>query len=188
LYDSGETPWDLGRPSPHFVSFLQKEGADYPPGKIAVLGAGRGHDAALFAKAGYEAVAFDYAPSAEAEAKALYGDAFRYVQADIFKLDREFHQQFDYLLEHTCFCAIKPKYRSNYVGLAINLLKPGGRLIGVFWEHASSDGPPYNTTEADIREHFEKWFDIEVLEARTPALGRSGTERFAIMQRKPNAV
>lgn len=187
-YESGETPWDLGGPSPHFEALLKQQPAFLKPGRMAVLGSGRGHDAALFARAGFEVVGFDYAPGAKAEATRLYGDRVRWEQADIFTLAdpaSPWHGQFDVVLEHTCFCAIAPSDRPRYAAAARNLLKPGGLLIGVFWENGESEGPPFNTTPADLQAIFGESFSPLSEESHPPAGGRSGQERLVILQRKP---
>jgi SAM-dependent methyltransferase len=195
-YETGQTPWDLGGPSPHFETLLSRKPDWLCPGRIAVLGAGRGHDAALFARAGFEVTGFDYAPGAVAEAQRLYPagnaadqnqNALNFVQADVFELaspDSPWRGQFDYILEHTCFCAIFPSDRESYARSAANLLKPGGLLMGVFWDHADTDGPPFSTTEADILETFGPAFEPVSMEPLPPAADRSGIERLVILKRK----
>lgn len=186
-YDASNTPWDLGGPSPHFVELLKQPPAFLKPGNMVVFGAGRGHDAALFAQHGFDVLGLDYAPGAVQAASQLYGSVARFEQANIFDLVDPASPKagtFDYLLEHTCFCAILPQERSAYVQAAGNLLKPGGYLIGIFWEHGETDGPPFSTTEADLRRAFEPIFDVVDIQAKSPAADRSGTERLVILRRK----
>ncbi len=187
-YQTGNMPWDLGSASPHFKYLWESRPHDFPPGRMAVLGSGRGHDAAFFADAGFEVTGFDYASGAIEAARKLYDGKVAFEQADV--CDTAFaspgspwHQAFDYLLEHTCFCAIHPKQREDYARTARNLLKPGGKLIGVFWEHGEDDGPPYNTTLADIDRHFGEGFERVLLEERAPVAGRGGVERLAVFRR-----
>lgn len=185
-YDTGNTPWDLGQASPHFVALLQNQPDWLKPGKIAVLGCGRGHDAALFAQTGFEAVGFDYAPGAIQEAQAHYGLLAQFQQANIFDLadpNSPWASQFDYVLEHTCFCAILPEERPAYVKSVHNLLKPNGLLIGVFWEHDDTDGPPFSTPEAHIHDAFQTGFEVISIQPLTPADDRKGTERLVVLRR-----
>ncbi len=96
-------------------------------GKIAVIGCGQGHDALLFAQHGLEVTGFDFAPSAIASAQKLsqsQGISCEFLQGDIFDLDAEFPTSFDYVLEHTCLCAILPELRSKYVKIVHSLIKP----------------------------------------------------------------
>lgn len=188
-YQSGNMPWDLGHASPHFEYLLKTQSEKLPPGRMAVLGSGRGHDAAYFAAAGFEVTGFDYAPGAVEAARQLYGNAVTFVQADICDLafaapGSPYHQAFDYLLEHTCFCAIHPSQRDDYARSARDLLKPGGLLIGVFWEHGDDDGPPHNTTLADVDRHFGEGFERIRMEERPPVSDREGVERLLLLRRK----
>ena len=185
-YNSQNTPWDLGKASPHLSALLQQAPDWLRPGKTAVVGCGRGHDAALFAQAGFPTVGFDYAPGAIAEAKALYGAMADFQQANLFELAdpaSPWAGQFDYWIEHTCFCAILPEERPAYVRSALNLLKPNGLLIGVFWEHDDPDGPPFSTPEADWHAAFDAHFEVVSVEAGPPAGGRQGIERLVVLRR-----
>jgi len=180
-YESGDTPWDLGDASPHFVKLLQAPPEFLKPGKMAVVGCGRGHDAALFARAGYEVTGYDYAPEAIAQAQARYGDIARFIQADITQIP----EQFDYVLEHTCFCTFPPPQRKAYVEAVKNLLNPNGILTGVFWEHAEPDGPPYGIPLTEIKALFEPDFEFLQLTSAKPARDRGGTEHLILMRRRP---
>lgn len=173
-YIEGTTGWDLGQAAPPFVSLLDSVAAP-KPGKIAVLGAGSGYDALLFAQRGFEVIGFDFAPSAITQSVALRaiasateiaqnnGISAQFLQRNIFDLPTEFPHYFDYVLEHTCFCAIDPGDRTSYVQLVKSLLKPNGELIALFWAHNQPGGPPFGTTTAEIRQYFEPDFTINSL-------------------------
>ena len=49
------------------------------------------------------------------------------------------------VVEHTCFCAIDPSRRSDYLGAVTRLLVPGGWLLGLFWCHDRPGGPPFGS-------------------------------------------
>jgi methyl halide transferase len=186
-YETGDTPWDLGGPSSHLVELLSRKPDFLKPGKMAVFGAGRGHDAALFAQSGLEVVGFDYAPGAVESARQQYGNLLAFEQADIFSLADPADPragQFDYILEHTCFCAIHPRERELYRASVLNLLKPGGYLIGIFWEHSDPDGPPYSTTLADLAQYFGLEFTTMLNEEKKPVSDREGVERLVVLRRK----
>lgn len=183
-YDEGVLPWDLGGPSPHFTRFLN---AEKPvPGKLAVLGCGRGHDGALFADAGFDVTGFDYAPGAVAEANRLYGDRANWVRADIFALGEQYRGRFDYVAEHACFCAIPRRRREDYVDAVSRLLKPGGEYLAVFWmEFDDADGPPFSTSPDEIRRRFGPDFEILALDpVPENAGGRDGREYLARLRKK----
>ncbi|WP_338429685.1 methyltransferase domain-containing protein [Synechococcus elongatus] len=176
-YQEGSDRWDLGQAAPVWRSLLA--GAEAPsPGRIAVLGCGRGHDARLFAEKGFAVVGFDFAPSAIAAAQALaQGTSAEFLERDIFALPQEFADQFDYVLEHTCFCAIDPDRRSEYVEVTRQLLKPGGALLGLFWCHDRPSGPPYGCSLTELRARFAQGWQEEQLKLVTESVeGRRGEE------------
>jgi SAM-dependent methyltransferase len=180
-YQDENTPWDLGQPAPPFVSLLQSSEAPQP-GRALFPGCGRGHDALWFAENGFEVVGVDFAPSAIAAATATAQAQqlpAQFLQRDFFDLTPEYAQQFDYVVEHTCFCAIDPELRSAYVNVVRELLKPGGELIGLFFTHGRSGGPPYGSTPADIRNYFTPSFTLQSLVPVTNSVpSRQGEEHL----------
>ena len=164
-YQENATQWDLGQAAPPFASLLASAGAP-TPGKAAVIGCGQGRDALLFARAGFEVVGFDFAPSAIARAQAIgrsEGVDCQFLPRDIFDLPGEFPAYFDCVVEHTCFCAIRPEQRPDYVKGVRSILKPGGELIALFWTHSRPDGPPFGTTLDELRQLFAPYFDTNSL-------------------------
>ncbi len=184
-YQESHTPWELNEPAPPFVHLMQTRAAGFPPGKMAVLGSGRGQDAGLFGHLGFEVTGFDYAPSAVRIATEQFGDVARFEQADIFKIPESCNGTFDYVLEHTCFCALHPDLREDYVGLAARLLRPGGRFIALLWAHNEWGGPPYRVSRQEIFNLFSPAFDLTEL-LRTPHShpSRRNEEYLAVFTRK----
>jgi hypothetical protein len=187
-YSAGDTGWDIGQPAPPFVDFLLQPGAP-SPGSMIVLGCGRGHDAIYFARHGFTVVGVDFAPSAIADARSaakVEQVSVDFIQHDIFTLDEGYDHKFDYVLEHTCFAAIPPQRRQEYVQLVKRLLLRNGLYIALFFAHGKSGGPPFNTTAEEIRALFSPYFAIERLEppARS-AEQRRGQELFALMRPLP---
>ncbi len=194
-YQQGKTAWDLGMAAPPFVSLLQA--SDSPtPGRIAVLGCGRGYDALLFANYGFEVIGFDFAASAIDDANALLTNLkktnsenydlktnINFLQKDIFELSQDFPTYFDYVLEHTCFCAIDPKARSLYLELLKSILKPQGQLIALFFTHNRPGGPPFGVTTDEIHSLFSPHFYISSLQPVTNSVSpRQGEEHFGIFR------
>jgi SAM-dependent methyltransferase len=101
-YARGGDGWELGRPAPPLVDFLDT--TPPPLGRVAVPGCGRGHDARLLATRGYEVIGFDFAPAALAAARALAARervAARFEDRDVFALGRELPNGFDGVWEYT---------------------------------------------------------------------------------------
>ena len=155
-YEQGTAGWDLGQPTPVFQSLLQ--GRQLPPGRMIVLGAGKGHDAREFARHGFQVTAVDFSSRAVQEMQRLATpDApVEILQHDIFTLPGEFNQAFDYVLEYTCFCAIDPARRAEYADLVTRLLQPTGIYIDLaFPLDGRKGGPPFAVSASEILDLFQ---------------------------------
>lgn len=185
-YREERTGWDLGAPAPPFLDLLLSPAAP-TPGRLLVPGCGRGHDAQLFARFGFTVSGIDFAPSAiqaAKEAARQAGVTLELQQADLFTLAERWPAHFDYVAEHTCFCAIDPARRSDYVRVIHDVLRPGGELIALFFAHGRPGGPPFTTSAEEIQRLFEPLFIIESLEpAANSAPRRRGEELLARLRR-----
>jgi SAM-dependent methyltransferase len=143
-YARGTDGWDLGGPAPALRRLAAAH--ELAPGRMLVLGAGRGHDAREFARHGFQVTAVDFSEYAVAEMRRLADPEapIEILHHDLFALPGEFHHSFDYVLEHTCYCAIDPRRRAEYAALVASLLKPGGTYIDLaFPVDARAGGPPF---------------------------------------------
>jgi SAM-dependent methyltransferase len=186
LYATGGDGWELGQPAPPLVDFV--EATPPPRGRVAVLGCGRGHDARFLAARGYEVVGYDFSPAALAAARALARRErveVAFEQRDIFSLEREAPHAFDGVWEYTCFCAIDPARRDEYVRTVRAILRPGGWLLACFFPlRAVSAGPPFAVTRAEVRRRLAASFRVE--RAQPPlrsARGRQGREWLVFARR-----
>lgn len=163
-YETGKTPWDLGSVSPPFVAAVKS--GRFPPGRLAIPGCGRGHEAIYFARQGFSVTAFDIAAPACAAVEAAAQRAAVDVDAvtcDVLSPPKSFVGAFDYVLEQTFFCAIHPNRRSDYVCTVAALLKPAGVLFGLFFDFESDSGPPFGTSAAELEALFTPTFAIRSL-------------------------
>ena len=182
-YEEDDLRWDLGETAPPFVRWWA--GWSGGAGRAVVPGCGQGHEVIFLAARGWEVTAVDFAPGAiqrlSARLKAEGREA-RLLNQDFFTLDASHDAFYDLLLEQTFFCAIHPGQRPRYVDTARRILKPGGRIVGLFYETGEAGGPPFDTRRADILEHFSGCFNVQVLE-KTPhsAERRRGKEWFAVL-------
>ena len=177
-YQTGDMPWEKGEPSPGLVDFLAAH-PDLPRGSVGVPGCGTGHDVREWAKAGFEAHGFDLAPSAISlcrERTQTAGLRAQFKRCDF--LAEPVPQPFDWLFEHTLFCAIDPKRRDEYVQAVLRWLKPGGQFLGVFYLIPDEDGPPFGTKREEVVQRFSPHFDL--LEEWVPRsyANREGLERM----------
>lgn len=167
-YLEGETGWDLGEPSPPFVT-LHRQGV-IRPCRVAIPGCGRGWEVVWLARAGYDVTGIDFAPEAirhVREAARTASVAPEVVNADVLALPNSLAGRFDLVLEQTCFCALPPSRRPEYVEAVHRLLAPQGRLVALFYECGGDDGPPFSVDPEEVRRLFAPRFVIESLE-RTP--------------------
>ncbi len=183
LYRADTTGWELGRASPPLADYFASTS---PAGlRVLVVGCGRGHEARMLANLGAKVTAIDIAPSAIAQAQAIPNQQpvdFRL--ADVFDL-RGQEPAFDLIIEHTCFCAIDPARRDEYVTAVADALVPGGTLIGIFFAHGREGGPPFTTSAKEIRERFGQRFIIDTLAtAEGSVITRRGDELFGRLIRR----
>lgn len=184
-YRERKDRWDLGCPAPPLINLLASEQAP-KAGRLAVLGCGSGQDAMLFASAGFDVVGFDIALTAveraQGTAKARNLNV-RFLERNIFDLGAELPGCFDFVLEHTCFCAIDPSLRNQYVQMATTILRPAGQLIALFSTHNQPGGPPFGIKPQEILDLFLPHFEVILFQAATDSIAyRQGKEHLAIFQ------
>lgn len=190
LYRADRTPWELNTFSPPLKTFLDSP-YKVPPGRLGVVGCGRGHNCLLFAARGFEVTAIDFAPSAIkttqtkfTEAGVLNSKGFL-LQKDVFDM-HEYDGYFDYILDHAFFCSIHPARRKQYAYTVRDLLKPSGKLISLFWLlERKGGGAPFATTNDDIFNVFKELFAFDIVfEPPDSVESRKGKELFCLMSVK----
>jgi methyl halide transferase len=131
-------------------------------------------------------VGFDFTVAAITDATALAkseGVNAKFLQRDVFDLSGEFAGEFDYVVEHTCFCAVERSRRPNYVQVVKSILKPQGQLIALFFTHNRPDGPPFGTNPAEIRGYFQPDFEFLSLEpVLNSVASRQGEEHLGLLR------
>ena len=184
-YQTQDMPWEKGAPSPGLVDFLAAH-PELPRATVCVPGCGTGHDVRAWAQAGFQANGFDLAPSAirlSSEKTAAAGLAAEYRLADFLRDDPP--QRFDWLFEHTLFCAIQPAERELYVQAARRWLKPGGFYLAVNYLIPDTDGPPFGTTRDELWRRFSPHFDLREEWVPRSYPNRTGLERMLWWRNKP---
>ena len=185
-YEEKDLRWDLDEVAPPFVRLWEER--KFSPCKAIVPGCGAGHEVMFLAKQGFNVTALDYTHGAIKLIKSTFEEnnySGEVLQQDFFTLGRQHDETFELMLEHTFFCAISPDMRQAYVETANRILKPGGSLIGLFYETNKDGGPPFNTRQEDIEEYFSNAFMIESLSKTLhSAEQRQGKEWLAIFKKK----
>ena len=184
-YQTGDMPWEKGEPSPGLVDFLSAH-PGLPRGTVLVPGCGTGHDARAWAKAGFDVTGMDLAASAvrlSKERTAAAGLKAEFRQGNF--LDDEPFARFDWLFEHTLFCAIDPARRDDYVQAVLRWLKPNGQYLAVHYMIRDKDGPPFGCAQAELMERFSPHFELKQGWVPRSYPNRSGLELMLWWQRKP---
>jgi SAM-dependent methyltransferase len=131
-------------------------------GKVVVLGCGKGHNAVLFAKAGYDVTALDFAPDAIHETRQLAKKSKVNItthNVDLFELPGRMLNKFDFALEYVTYCSINPARRKEYLDNIQALLKPGGILIGLFFPTDKREGgPPFSVDVDELTSYLNEAF------------------------------
>ena len=161
-YLRGDTPWEKGKAHPALVDLLTE--SDSIAGEILVPGCGFGYDVRALSASANHVIGIDVAQFAIDKARSFPKIAReRYLLADLFALPTEFDCKFDAVFEHTCFCAIEPEMRANYVETISRVLKPAGKMIAIFFLNPDhdEDGPPYGVSRAELDALFGAQFFLE---------------------------
>ena len=207
-FDSGDTPWELGRPSVVLLEafeVLKSLGAHTNGMTVLSPGCGRGSDALALVEMGARVVGVDWSPTAVVDLRARYArlpgptGSLEVIAGDFFAIPP---QRLDCVAEHTFFCAIDPSARPRYVERIVEWIRPGGFLVGNFFvvpgEVAatlpglsltqSGEGPPFATTVAELESLFSPYFITKALRpaARQEPDRRLGMEWIGVFQRSTN--
>lgn len=186
-YLAGDTGWDRGRVAPPLARMIDEGLA--AGRSLLVLGAGRGHDAIYAALKGLDVAAVDFAEEAvetmrlrAAEQKAKLA----LLERDLFTLPQTHAGLFGAALEHIAFSVVDPQRRLEYAKAVHALLAPGGVYFGLFFAHDREGGPPFATSEAEVRELFSPLFEFDrLVQAEDSFPSRAGEELEFVFRRKP---
>jgi len=174
-YQTGDTQWEKGAPAPGLVDFL-REHPELPRGSVVVPGCGFGHDVRAWSSFCFTVYGYDLAPSAVQGAKVRTDEwmtgkssvgsetpfnpkanAPSFGLGDFLADDPPF--RFDYVFEHTLFCAINPSERDRYVEAVLRWLKPGGTYLAV--NYIICDGePPFPVNREELWQRFRPEFHL----------------------------
>ncbi len=178
-YQAGDTPWNEGYAAPALTEFLSR----HPIlGEVLVPGSGPGHDVRALATHGARVTGLDLSSSAIALARSYPpAGSEHYEQGNLFELPRTWNDRFDWVFEHTCFCAIPPALRAEYVKAIGAILKPGGHFFAIFYLNPSAlSGPPHGSTREEIASLFDPCLGL--MEEWVPSGAFEGREGREICQ------
>jgi hypothetical protein len=182
-YRANRMPWDLHGVPPALVRYLQRCNEK---GTTLLPGCGSGYELKAFHEFGWDALAIDFSPAAVARARDVLGPLSSRVHlADFFKDD--FGGSFDLIYERTFLCSLPPESWTDYAARMSELVKPGGRLAGIFVYGVEPEPPPFPLTEAGAKSLFD--FEFDLVEDSAIAAEESlplfaGKERWQVWRRR----
>ena len=186
LYQVGDTHWDKGEASPGLVDWVERNKGKFC-GSVLVPGCGFGHDVRVLGEAGFDVLGLDVAPSAVAGAgeHPLNGDLkVRFEVGDFFAKPSD-AVEFDFVFEHTFFCAIDPSEREQYVECLLQWLKPGGHFLAIHYLlPKDEEGPPFGTDVEEVKERFSPHLEL-VEEWEPPSWEHRANLERMFLWRKP---
>ena len=154
----GHNGWDIG-----YVSTPLREYFDQLNSKeieILVPGAGNGHEVEYLFNKGFKNVhLLDFSGGAI----AIFLERFpEFPEENIIHQDFFRHfDQYDLIVEQTFFSSLPRTMRRQYVAHMHRLLKPGGRLTGLLFNHEFGyEEPPFGGSVEEYRSLFSPHFEF----------------------------
>lgn len=183
-YKDQRTGWDIGYPSTPLVAYFDQLKSK----EISILipGAGNAYEAQYLHEQGFQNVfvldisktplrALKERVPTFPEAHLLHGDFF------------EHKGQYNLIIEQTFFCSFEPtiENRQSYALQMSRLVKQGGRLVGLWFNHALSEeqGRPFGGTREEYLGYLSPYFKVAVFEDCYNSIPpRMGKELFGIFE------
>lgn len=182
-YISGYTGWDIGHVAdPLKAYFDQLHNKDL---SILIPGGGNSYEAIYLMEQGFNNVTIvDISAVVTERLRTQHAQwlkkGLRIICMDFFEL----HEQFDRIIEQTFFCALSPNLRDNYARKMATILKPNGKLAGVWFNRDFDGGPPFGGTLEQYEGLFKQYFEqVQFTSCYNSINPRSGTEVFGIISK-----
>lgn len=182
-YQNDTAAWDLGKVSPPLKAYIDQFAEKNL--KLLLPGCGNAWEAEYLLLKGFTQITvIDIAPDLVQSLQQKFKDATQSINIvchDFFR----FEGQFDLVIEQTFFCALSPNLRQFYVSKMYELIKPGGKLVGLLFDRAFEDGPPFGGSKQEYIDLFSPFFEILTMEPCYNSIPpRQGTELFSILKRR----
>lgn len=182
-YVENQTGWDAGEATAPFVEYA-KSLTDKDV-KILIPGCGRAYEGELLHNLGFTNVTLlDYSGVARQNFldRVPTFPSHHFLVGDFFQLNGSF----DLILEQTFFCALNPKLRPQYAQKMHELLKSGGKLVGVLFKFPLTEqGPPFGGSKGEYESYFKAIFHIKTMkECYNSIKPRKGNELFIQLEKR----
>ncbi|MBN2663898.1 MAG: methyltransferase domain-containing protein [Bacteroidales bacterium] len=174
--------WDIGYASPPLVEYF--ENVENKNLKILIPGAGNAHEAEHLHKKGFMNIFMnDFSNQAIKSFKKRYPHFpdSKIINTNFFDIN----ETFDIIVEQTFFTSFHPTKREDFVKKIHSILKPGGKYLGLFFNHEFGNNyPPFGATEEIYRKLFSLFFKFKIFEpAKNSIKPRKKREIFFIFEK-----
>jgi ubiquinone/menaquinone biosynthesis C-methylase UbiE len=158
-YPLEELGWELGKPRPILVEFVEKE--LIRKGKALDICCGAGTNAVYLAKKGFEVIGIDISPTAVKFAKRKAEQAKVKIEVRVQNfLNLPFaDQEFDFVFDMGCFHHVKPEDRLKFIKGVHRVLKSGGDYMLTCFSY--KNGAAWNHfTKRQLVDFFSDYFEL----------------------------
>jgi len=184
-YAENQTGWDVGsisEPLKNYIDQLENKHL-----RVLIPGAGNAYEMEYLWNQGFtNAFVLDIAatPLENLQKRNPSIPKNHLIQTDFF----QWNETYDLILEQTFFCALHPNLRAAYAQKMASMLRPNGKLVGLFFDtDFGNDFPPFGENKEEYLSYFTPYFDILTFEkCRNSIAPRVGKELFFIFQKKQN--
>lgn len=174
-FAAGKMPWDAQGVPDRLKKFLSQG----RPGRVLIPGCGSAYEVAAFHAAGWSVTAIDFSPEAVKRARSFLGSLGNLVVLGDFFQHPLGESSFDMVYERTFLCALPPRMWKDYARRMRELIRPDGKLAGLFLFGDEPEPPPCPLTMATATDLFGRDFVLVREEAITDSLPVfAGKERW----------
>ncbi|MCS7159129.1 MAG: class I SAM-dependent methyltransferase [Gemmatales bacterium] len=163
-YETGDTPWDTGRPDEELIRILDEKW--FGPCRCVEIGCGTGTNAIWLAQRGFDVTAFDISPlaieKARAKAEAL-GVSVRFLVGDVFD-PPDCGAPFPLVFDRGVYHSIRDQGVDRFITGLKRLTAPGSWYLALMGNaddpNPIEKGPPRvsaRTIAEELELHFEIW-------------------------------
>jgi SAM-dependent methyltransferase len=179
-WQEGKTAWDVGYATPAIVDYFK----DFYNKDVAVLipGCGNAYEAKVLLDLGFSDITvIEIVKEKALQLEQEFGGKIKVIAGDFFELEA----QYDFIIEQTFFCSLHPEMRISYVKKMHDLLKDGGKLVGVlFYRTFNSDEPPFGGNIEEYSQLFEPLFkEVMIAQCYNSIPPRAGNELFIKLEK-----
>ena len=186
-YVDDRTGWDLGAPSTPLITYFEQ--LRDKSIHILIPGAGNSYEAEYLFKNGYfnvDILDISDRPLIQFSKRNPDFPSLQIIEGDFFT----FEGQYDLIIEQTFFCSFPPlpSTRQLYAKRMFDLLKPEGKLVGLWFDiplKGDMEKRPFGGTKKEYLDYLSPYFHVDKFEkSYNSVTSRIGDELFGIFRKK----